>query len=110
VAPDFVTVEKIAPGDEIEISFGFRIKDFGLAEDAEIVQFQDGTGSGDDVAIEPPTDQAAAIDLQGLSEVKKRILARLGTEALVDDGGGFVVHARHRVSFVEQQRAGGKAP
>lgn len=103
VPPDFVTVEALAPDDEIEISFGFRVKDFGLSEDADAVQFNDGSGSNDDVVVQPSSEPSITPDSQTLSLVKRRILARLAAEALVDDGDGLVVHARHQVGFIECQ-------
>jgi hypothetical protein len=102
VPPEFVTVEHLAPGDEIELSFGFRLKDFTV--DDECVPTEGDAKEGpitEDVMVGPPTADGKEIDFRQLSEVKKRILARLKAAALVYDVDGFVVHARHRIGFVE---------
>jgi hypothetical protein len=103
VDPDFVTVESLAPGDEIAISFGIRVKDLAPSDDGEFISLENGTANGDDVSIEPPLDEVATIDARELSNVKKKILNRLATERLVDEGDGFVVHARHRLRLVEKK-------
>jgi hypothetical protein len=103
VPPDFVTVESLAPGDEIAISLSIRVKDLAPSDDGEAILLEDGRASGEDVSIEPRSDQAPTIAASKLSDVKKKILARLATETLVDDGDGFVVHARHRIGLVEKK-------
>ena len=106
VPADFVTVENLAPGDEITLSFGFRVKDLTPTIDDGTILFEDGSSEGDDVSIEPPAAPATPIEPQKLSAAKQAILARLATEALVDEGDGFVVHTRHRIGLIEKTPMG----
>lgn len=97
VPPDFVTVCDAAPGDEFELSFRFCIKDT-TADVDEILDF------ASDLEVEPPQEQAEKIDVSTLSEVKKKLIARIATAALVDEGDGFVVHARHKMAVAKNDQ------
>jgi len=97
VPPDFGRVMGLAPGSTITITFGVWRPDIEEAEGADtnavVAEFD---------AISVPLDAGNEVDPAALSIVKKRILARMATDAL-ERQGDFIILCRHTVTFLASE-------
>jgi len=96
VPPDFARIVGLSPGSTITVKFGVWQPD--LEEDQQ-------TAANALLAAVDAIDVLDANtldDMAKLSTLKKRILIRLGTEAL-ERRGDFIVLARHRMTFAADE-------
>ena len=96
VPPDFATVEALAAGDILRLSFCVWRKDYDL-QTSEAAPPPDN----EEIAVVDKSGNEIALSSEELSFVKQRIIAVIGKEAaLPDDGSGFVVLAAHEIELI----------